>query len=151
MLPFLSKTPANPDVFSPDQEKFIRHFLPYTANSTRVSDNLKMSLIIEALLMNMWTANILQPSKALSDAIEKGITARTTKCRYNKKTKEDKDQQTRLQMSGERLNLILDMLTQQNEMNKEHEIADGLDGTDDTPLSTLDSDIVANLVNSEES
>jgi hypothetical protein len=116
MLPFLSKAPANPDIFRPDQKKFIRHFLPNTANSTRVSDNLKMSLIIEALLMNMWNAEQLQPGKALSDAVQKGITARTTKCRYNKKTKEDKEQQIQLQMSAERINLIVDMLDQPDEM-----------------------------------
>jgi hypothetical protein len=86
-----------------------------------------MSLLTENLLMNMWMADKLQPEKALSDAVQSGITARTTKCRHNKRTKEDKQHQAQLQMSADRINLILDMLDQQDEMMQEPGIAAGLD------------------------
>lgn len=138
MIPFLSRAPANLDVFRPEQDKFVKHFLPYAANSTRVADNLKMSLMVEALLMNMWTAETLHPGKALTDAVKKGIKARTKKCEYNTKTKEDKEHQTLLVMSAERINLILEMLEMPDEPMTS---IGGLDGTDEMPLSTLESDL----------
>lgn len=143
MIPFLSKVPADLDVFRPEQEKLVKHFLPFSANSSRVSDNLKMSLIIEALLMNMWTAESLWSGKALSDAVQKGIRARAQKCRYSTKTKEEKEHQKLLSMSGERIELILTTLEMVNEPMKSF---GGLDGTDETPLSTLDTDLVDDLV-----
>ncbi|KAE9987083.1 hypothetical protein EG328_003865 [Venturia inaequalis] len=138
MIPFLPRAPATLDVFRPEQDKFVKHFLPSAANSTRVTDNLKMSLMIEALLMHMWTAETLHPDKALTDAVTKGIKARTKKCEYNTRTKEDKEHQTLLVMSAERINLILEML----EMPDEHVASiGGLDGTDEMPASTLESEL----------
>lgn len=138
MIPFLPKAPANLNIFNPEQEKFVKHFLPCAANSTRVSDNLKMSLIIEALLMNMWTSETLHPGKALTDAVKKGIKARHKKCEYNTKTKEDKKHQAQLVMSAERINLVLEMLEMADEPATS---IGGLDGTDDMPESSLESDL----------
>ncbi|TID16558.1 hypothetical protein E2P81_ATG11981 [Venturia nashicola] len=134
MIPFLPRAPANLDVFRPEQDKFVKHFLPCAANSTRVSENLKMSLMIEALLMNMWTAETLQPGKALTDAVKKGVKARSKRCEYSTRTKEDKEHQTLLVMSAERINLILEMLEMPNDPAMS---IGGLDGTDESPSSTL--------------
>ncbi|QDS73007.1 hypothetical protein FKW77_009064 [Venturia effusa] len=138
MLPFLPRAPADLDVFSPKQDKFVKHFLPCAANSIRVSDNLKMSLMVEALLMNMWTAGALHPDKALTEAVKKGIKARTKKCEYNTRTKEDKEHQCQLVMSAERIKLILEMLEMPDESAT---LIGDLDETDEIPLSTLGSDL----------
>lgn len=95
--------------------------------------------------MNMWSSGRLQPSKALRAAVKAGIEARTKKCKYNNKTKDDKDQQAQLRMSAERINLFLSMIDGEFTGLEDPATIASHDDADETPLSTLNSELFASF------
>ncbi|PYH90986.1 hypothetical protein BO71DRAFT_360296, partial [Aspergillus ellipticus CBS 707.79] len=61
------------------QEKLVHCYLPYAANTTSTSDNAKVSIILEALLILLADSDMLKPSTELDQAVQKGIDARAFK------------------------------------------------------------------------
>ncbi|KAK2768621.1 hypothetical protein FQN54_000477 [Arachnomyces sp. PD_36] len=61
------------------QPKLEEHFLPYSANTTSVVDNAKVSILLESLLESLAANDMLENTVELRSAIEFGITARGEK------------------------------------------------------------------------
>ncbi|KAF2718782.1 hypothetical protein K431DRAFT_287384 [Polychaeton citri CBS 116435] len=61
------------------QADFERHFAPFPANSSSVTENAKVSLLVEDLLRLLWRSGWLEWTSVLESAVEKGIEARKMK------------------------------------------------------------------------
>jgi len=93
-------------------------YLIATANSSTVWDNVKVSLLLEALLWLLRDSDTLQYSVRLGDAVTKGIQARLDKVKHLKVGKSGKKQLdaeseqglTSLNTSSKRLEMFLTLL-----------------------------------------
>jgi hypothetical protein len=116
ILPLLAVPPKHPRIFEVIQDDLIKYYLPHAANATSIVENAKMSLLIENLLFYMWTDNRLEPTPSLTSAVEKGIRARRAKAigdarkRDKGRTPEEEEARGVLEMSAERIELMLQML-----------------------------------------
>lgn len=91
-------------------------YLPYAAVSQSLDENLRISLLLEYLVQNLWDQNSLLYSENLRNAVEVGVKARkdhiqAPKCR-KKKVPRDLDAilMKDLLASGERLYMLVEML-----------------------------------------
>ena len=95
------------------QDELVKLYLPYTANTTSVSDNAKMSVCIEALMRLLYKHGILIWSEHLEATLERGIAAREKKISRGK-SKSDTGRAW-MTASAERMCMCLEMLRQKSE------------------------------------
>ncbi|KAI0480151.1 hypothetical protein GGR56DRAFT_671295 [Xylariaceae sp. FL0804] len=95
-----------------------RCYLPYPANTITAEDNAKVSLLLEQLVQLTWQDGSEEFSADLPSAVATGIEARRAKAN-RKKTRgrgnaENPDAEAReaLEMSGERLTMLAELITQ---------------------------------------
>lgn len=116
LLPLLSTRPPVYDDQPLTQSDFEHNFLPYAANANSNVDNAKTSLVLEALMMALFTSTGLQPTETLGAAVEEGIRARKQKAigdaRRKGKGKEGEELEARrvLDLSEERLMALLEVI-----------------------------------------
>ena len=79
-----ASAPLPPD-FNLSQEVLEFSFLPYPANTNSVIDNTKVSLCVETLLRLLDRHGYLSLTTGLQEAMEAGITARSTKAKRNQR------------------------------------------------------------------
>ncbi|KAI2617231.1 hypothetical protein GGS26DRAFT_603278 [Hypomontagnella submonticulosa] len=126
-------------------EIFERCFLPYPANTIAVEDNAKVSVLLENLLQILWCEGNEKFSKDLRAAVEKGVAAREAKVKKKKTSVrgriniEDPDVEARavLDMSGERLLTLLDLIEGEDEV----EDPIGIDAMDEDVDEDEDADV----------
>ncbi|KAI1333506.1 hypothetical protein F5Y15DRAFT_405052 [Xylariaceae sp. FL0016] len=106
-----------------------RCFLPYPANTVTAEDNAKVSALLEELL-RLPLDDTESFSHGLSAAVEKGVKAREAKAR-KKKTRgnyggDDPDAEARtvLEMSGQRLLLMAEMIAELSEAADDDEMSE---------------------------
>ncbi|KAI9844438.1 MAG: hypothetical protein M1838_002196 [Thelocarpon superellum] len=97
--PFPRQPPATPSSTSTgpqqaqqddlSQETLEQCFLPYSANTSSVMDNAKVSLLVEALLRLLDLHVGVTPTPALRDAVERGIRAREARAKPSGRRRED--------------------------------------------------------------
>ncbi|EMC92096.1 hypothetical protein BAUCODRAFT_276078 [Baudoinia panamericana UAMH 10762] len=98
------------------QDDFETHYAPYPANTTGVTDNAKVSLIIEDLLRLLWHSGKLAPSEKLRNAVEAGNDARREKVisggrrKTGAKVVDAEEAVATLEHSAERMRLCVAML-----------------------------------------
>ncbi|KAF2435650.1 hypothetical protein EJ08DRAFT_656027 [Tothia fuscella] len=116
-LPFLATTYANINVFAISQDRLIRDFFPYAANSNSALENAKFSRLIQTLLRKMWGGNRLDPfDPDLRTSIERGIAARKAKAIGDGRTKDkgqnraEAEAKKLLEYSAESILAILEQL-----------------------------------------
>ncbi|KAI0379567.1 hypothetical protein F5Y04DRAFT_271871 [Hypomontagnella monticulosa] len=115
-----------------------RCFLPYPANTIAVEDNAKVSVLLENLLQLLWCEIDQKFGKDFRAAVEKGIEAREAKVKKKKTSMrgrtsaEDPDAEARavLDMSGERLLTLLDLIKGENEA-EDTIVVDAMDEDED--------------------
>lgn len=106
----------NVNIFDVTQKEVIKRYVPHATNATAFTENAKMSLLVEHLLFYMWTDGRLEPSKALTAAVEKGINARHAKATgdYRKKDKsntaEEQSAKVVLELSEQRIEMLMGMM-----------------------------------------
>lgn len=116
LLPLLSPRPPVYDDQPVTQSDLEQYFLPYAANANSNVDNAKTSLVLEALMMALFTSSGLQPTETLGAAVEEGIRARKQKAigdaRRKGKGKEGEELEARrvLDLSEERLMALLEVI-----------------------------------------
>lgn len=116
LLPFLATLPRKANIFDTTQDDLIKYYLPHTANATAMTENAKMSLLIEHILFYMWKDGRLKPSAALIGAVEKGIKARESKAigdgRKRDKFNNSEEQSAKmvLGLSAERIRMLMGMM-----------------------------------------
>ncbi|KAF4628730.1 hypothetical protein G7Y89_g9424 [Cudoniella acicularis] len=98
------------------QELLEQCFLPFSANTSSVEDNAKVSILVESLFRLYVRSCLCDHTLDLDHAIEKGILARQNKVKGDKRRKEttkkkgeDSDMMW-LNASGERLRLLLEWI-----------------------------------------
>jgi hypothetical protein len=88
-----------------------RCFLPFSANTSSVEDNAKVSLLVETLFRLLATHGGIECTAELVAAVDKGIKAREKKCTgtRRKKSGSSKDDEGMywLNASAERMRLLL--------------------------------------------
>ncbi|KAI1500435.1 hypothetical protein F5X99DRAFT_410133 [Biscogniauxia marginata] len=96
-----------------------RCFLPYAANTISAEDNAKVSVLLENLIQIIWCDGSEDFSASLGDAVLKGIDARAAKVKKKKtrgrgKDEDDSEAEARavLEMSGERLVALADVIAE---------------------------------------
>lgn len=89
------------------QADFELHYLPYAANYTNQTDNVKVSILIEGLLRLLVRYLGLQVTKELKSKLEEGITARDEKARSATRKKPDDEAVGALSMSAARMRMML--------------------------------------------
>jgi hypothetical protein len=115
-LLFLPQRPSWLNVFTVKQEQLCSTFLPSAAKVQSVSGNAKMSLILEALLLNTLDTDRLEANDALLAAVEKGIQSRKSKAvpdgrrRGKGRSGREQDALEELEMSSERIRAIVEIL-----------------------------------------
>lgn len=65
-------------------ENFTKAYLPYMANTTSLTDNVKMAILVEVVLRLMMNKGWLVWSQELEDKAEEGIAARRKQGKTNK-------------------------------------------------------------------
>ncbi|KAI1430821.1 hypothetical protein GGR50DRAFT_682910 [Xylaria sp. CBS 124048] len=105
-----------------------RCFLPYAAGTIQVEDNVKMSLLLENLLMIVWQHSTLDEtfSDDLLNVVVKGIDARRDKVNKKKirgrpKVPEDEELEARaaLETSSERLEWLAEVIAERPKVKSE--------------------------------
>lgn len=107
-----------------------RCFLPYPANTIALEDNAKVSILLENMLQIMWRDSTDKFGQGLRMATEKGIAARDAKVKRKKTSArgrihiEDPDVEARavLEMSGQRLVTLVDLIEADDEVLEEIEV-----------------------------
>ncbi|KAH6679591.1 hypothetical protein B0J14DRAFT_472888 [Halenospora varia] len=101
------------------QEIFERCFFPFSANTSSVADNARVSILIENLFKLYLRTCKCYHTPNLEEAIEKGIVARENKIKgdrrkkdANRRTKQDESDLVWLRASGERLRLLMNWVEQ---------------------------------------
>ena len=88
-----------------------RCFLPFSANTSSVEDNAKVSLLIETLFRLLAIHGGIECTEELVAAVEKGIKAREKKCTGTRRKKsgssKDDEDMYWLNASAERMRLLL--------------------------------------------
>ncbi|KAK4541479.1 hypothetical protein LTR36_007925 [Oleoguttula mirabilis] len=98
------------------QLDFETHYAPFTANTTSVTDNAKVSLLVEDLLRLLWMSGGLVYGAKLRKRVEAGIEARREKAAMDGRRKagararDDEDAGVVLGCSGDRMLVCLDMI-----------------------------------------
>jgi hypothetical protein len=116
LMPYLTCTPKNLNIFDLSQDDLVNHFLRVPANVNTNSDNAKMSLLLEALLINMMNEGKLRIDRRFGDIVEEGIRVRKEKAigDARRKVKGNKvveaEARKELEMSAERIMAILEIL-----------------------------------------
>jgi len=116
LIPYLTCAPTKLDIFDLSQDDLVSYFLPVAANVSSNSDNAKISLLLEALLMNMMSEGKLNIDRRFGDTVEEGIRARKEKAigDARRKGKENKvveaEARKALEKSAERIMAILEIL-----------------------------------------
>jgi hypothetical protein len=105
------------------QEVLERCFLPFSANTSSISDNAKVSILVEIQLRQFLKSCRCYHTPGLDGAIEKGILARENKIKGDRRrkdsgvrTKDEENDQEWLTASGERLRTLL-LWVEQNDEN----------------------------------
>jgi hypothetical protein len=112
----MSCTPKNLNIFDLSQDDLVGHFLPACANVSGNSDNAKVSLLLEALLINMMSEGKFRIDQRFGDVVEEGIRTRKEKAigDARRKGKEIKvieaEARKELENSAERIMAILEIL-----------------------------------------
>jgi hypothetical protein len=106
------------------QEVLERCFLPFAANTSSISDNAKVSILVEIQFRQFLKSCRCYHTPSLDGAIERGILARENKIKGDKRrkdnsirTKEEENDREWLTASGERLRSLLLWVEQNNEDN----------------------------------
>ncbi|THC94645.1 hypothetical protein EYZ11_005867 [Aspergillus tanneri] len=68
-----------------NQTKLVRCFLPYAANTSSITDNAKISITLESLLMLLAESDMLTVTPELQGAVQTGILARADKAQAESK------------------------------------------------------------------
>jgi len=96
-------------------------FLPFSANTSSVEDNAKVSLLVESLFRLFLRSYPVYHTPSLEEAIEKGVQARENKIKNDKrkkenglKRKEEENDRLWLRASGERLRSLLILVERKN-------------------------------------
>jgi hypothetical protein len=117
LLPLMAAEPKNINIFKITQQDLIKDFLPHSANVASCSENYKMALVVQTLLLRMRERGDLDAGNGeLRKAVEKGIEARKKKARLDKRTKGKGNNPVEIKakelltLNPEYLGLILDML-----------------------------------------
>ena len=101
------------------QEVFEKCLLPFPANTSSVIDNVKVSLLVENLLRLFIKSCECEPTSRFAAAVEKGILARESKVKGDKKRRDggkaDDGDMVDLKASGMRLRLLLAWMKQSRE------------------------------------
>lgn len=116
LIPYLTCSPKSLNIFDLSQDDLVRHFLPVSSNANGNSDNTKVSLLLEALLMNMMSEGKLHIDRRFGDIVQEGIRARKEKVigdtrRKGKGSKiVEAEARKELEESSERIMAILEIL-----------------------------------------
>ncbi|QIW95783.1 hypothetical protein AMS68_001301 [Peltaster fructicola] len=94
------------------QDDFEAHFAPYAANSSSLSENVKVSLIVEDSLRLLWKAGMLSYTEELRRTVTRGIAARKEKVNADgrRKTDDGTYEEECLRLSSSRLVMLLDII-----------------------------------------
>ena len=93
------------------QKKMEIYYLPFAANKTSIIDNVKVSILLEALLRLLARTGLLKNRSELANAVETGIAARCNKAgESRRKSKQTNSFKDLLEESGERMRLVLEIL-----------------------------------------
>lgn len=60
-------------------EALIKRYLPYSANTTALADNIRVALLVESLMRLMILEDMLKYSPELEKAVQSGVKARAAK------------------------------------------------------------------------
>ncbi|KAL9085717.1 MAG: hypothetical protein Q9165_007466 [Trypethelium subeluteriae] len=116
LRPLLGLSDSGVDTTQLDQAQLENDYLPWKANSTTVSDNAKVSLLVEGLLRGLLSRGDLHLTMTLQRAVEWGVEARRTcmdwdgRKRTAERRQEEEWSEMVLEMSAARINAILDAL-----------------------------------------
>lgn len=94
------------------QVDFETYFAPYAANSSSLSENVKVSLLVENTLRLLWKADMLTYTDELRVHVTRGITARNEKVytEGRRRTDDSTYEEECLEASGTRMLMLLDIL-----------------------------------------
>ena len=121
LRPLLGFSDIGNDIAALDQETLENHYLPWKANSTTVSDNAKVSLLVEVLLRGLLNSGNLQSTTSLQQAARWGVEARTDSVEWDgrkrtaKKQRAEEWSQVVLETSTARIYAIIDALNTSKE------------------------------------
>ncbi|KAI9881584.1 MAG: hypothetical protein M1830_000148 [Pleopsidium flavum] len=112
----IASSAPNPSTDDLNQDMLEQNFLPYTANTSNMADNAKVSLLVETLLKLLDKHIGLNPTTSLSHAVRAGITAREKKVNGDRKKKgstkkEEEADRVWLNGSANRMRALLEMFT----------------------------------------
>jgi hypothetical protein len=117
LFPFLAVAPKHINIFEATQADLVKYFFPHPANLTSLSDNYKMALVVQILLMTLRERNVLDVKDGqLRKAVEKGNEARKKKATGDARTKGkgkntiEKNAKDMLELTTTFIAIILDML-----------------------------------------
>ncbi|KAE8453355.1 hypothetical protein EG329_010216 [Mollisiaceae sp. DMI_Dod_QoI] len=103
------------------QDVLERCYLPFQASTFSVSDNAKVSILVESLLRLLFRKNLVCHTPGLDAAVETGIAARRSKAKGDKrrrdngsKSKDEENDMACLNASGQRLRSLLSWIEQQD-------------------------------------
>jgi hypothetical protein len=90
-------------------------YLPHSANTVDIEDNIKISLLLENLLQLLWSKAVLSYSSALRDAAIQGVEARETKIKKKRGRAKldssiDAEPKKLLAQSGQRILSFIDVI-----------------------------------------
>jgi len=116
LIPYLGCTPKKLNIFDLSQDDLVGHFLLASANVSGNSDHVKVSLLLEALLINMMSEGKLHIDQRFGDVVKQGIRTRNEKAigDARRKGKESRvieaEARKELENSAERIMAILEIL-----------------------------------------
>ncbi|KAL9078277.1 MAG: hypothetical protein Q9157_002792 [Trypethelium eluteriae] len=116
LRPLLGLSDSGVDTTQLDQAHLENDYLPRKANSTTVSDNAKVSLLVEGLLRSLLNRGDLHLTMTLQRATEWGVEARRTcmdwdgRKRTTERRQEEEWSEMVLEMSAARITAVLDAL-----------------------------------------
>ncbi|KAF1813782.1 hypothetical protein P152DRAFT_480997 [Eremomyces bilateralis CBS 781.70] len=110
LIPHMINIPRKLNVFNVPTSIFLEKFLSCSANSYTTPDNLKVSLVLERLLIELLESGQVKCDKQLQKAVDTGIRARNERALgEGKKQLIELDGKAALQMSAERLRLLVEL------------------------------------------
>ncbi|KAI7201357.1 hypothetical protein KC316_g2080 [Hortaea werneckii] len=98
------------------QADFETHFAPFAANTHSATDNAKVSLLLEDLLLLLWRSENLEWGEDLQTVVERGIEARREKVAFDgrrkksQRAKEDEEAVAMMENCGERMLVVLELV-----------------------------------------
>ncbi|KAK5115304.1 hypothetical protein LTR62_001504 [Meristemomyces frigidus] len=117
LRPLLSSQAPVYDANAMTQTDFETCYAPFTANTTSVADNAKVSLLVEDLMKLLWKTSSLAVTPTLRRVVTEGIGARNAKAEMDRRRKtglkalEDEDAMMVLVASGVRMSSLLACLS----------------------------------------